>query len=172
MYRFEFKRGRLSRKELFRRGFRTVGSDVSVSRMTQLHGFAGTIGDGSRIDDFCVLTGNVEIGARVHISPFVFLSGSGGCIRLSSDSGVGSHSSMFTKTQIYGLEVPRGVRDLGDIEIGLGSILGRNVTVLPGVTVGPWCVIGSGCILQQSVGERINLVSYGARLLVRDSREQ
>ena len=171
MFRFEFKRGGLSRKELFRHGFRTVGSDVSVSRTTQLHGFTGTIGDGSRIDDFCILTGNVEIHARVHVSPFVFMSGSGGQIRLMSDSGVGSHSSLFTKTQIYGLEVPRSERDLGDIEIGLSSILGRNVTVLPGVTVGPWCVIGSGCILRHSVGERVNLVSYGARSLVQDGGE-
>lgn len=168
---FGFNRGGLSRRELFRRGVRSVGSDVSVSRMTQLHGFSGTIGDGARIDDFCVITGNVEIGARVHISPFVFLGGSGGCIRLMSDSGVGSHSSLFTKTQIYDLEVPRNERDYGDIEIGANSILGRNVTVLPGVTIGPWCVIGSGCIIRISVGERVNLVSYGARLLVRDSRE-
>lgn len=144
---------------------------MSVSRTTQLHGFTGTIEDGARIDDFCVLTGNVEICARVHISPFVFISGSGGCIRLMNDSGVGSHSSLFTKTQIYNLEVPRSERDFGDIEIGVSSILGRNVTVLPGVTVGPWCIIGSGCILRDSVGERVNLVSYGARMLVQNREE-
>lgn len=171
MRHFEFKRGGLSRRELFRRGFRSVGSDVSVSRLTQMHGFTGSIEDGTRIDDFCVLTGNVEIGARVHISPFVFLGGSGGCIRLMSDSGVGSHSSLFTKTQIYDLEVPRNEIDFGDIEIGTNSILGRNVTVLPGVTIGQWCVIGSGCIIRTSFGDRVNLTSYGARLLVRDSQE-
>lgn len=154
-----------------RLGFRQVGSDVSVSKTTQFHGLLGLIDDGARVDDYCVLTGRVEIGCCAHVSPFVFLSGSGGCIRLMNSSGVGSHSSLFTKSQIYDLATPRDERRVGDIAIGVSTIIGRNVTVLPGVSIGRDCVIGAGCVINESIEDHTSLISFGSRTLKVDSRK-
>jgi acetyltransferase-like isoleucine patch superfamily enzyme len=83
-------------------------------------------------------------------------------------SGVGSHSSLFTKSQVYDLLTPRAERHVGDIEIGTSTIVGRNVTVLPGVSIGPNCVIGAGCVISESIGDQIILVSYGSRTFKKD----
>lgn len=165
---FYFSRRHYSRRELLRLGFWHVGSDVSVSKSAQFHGLLASISDGARIDDYCVITGKVEIGRSAHVSPFVFLSGSGGCIRLMDGSGVGSHSSLFTKSQVYDLLTPRAERHVGDVEIGTSTILGRNVTVLPGVSIGRNCVIGAGCVISESIGDHIALVSYGSRTFKKD----
>lgn len=162
-----YQRKFLTRFELRRLGFRVNGSDFRVSRKIECHSLKAQIREGCRIDDFCVLTGCVELGEFSHISPFVFLSGAGGRISLGQHSGVGSHSSLFTKSEIYeaGRVVLSDNRKTGDVIVGEHAILGRSVTVLPGTNIGNRCVIGAGCVLTSDVPADTYLVSSGARTL-------
>ena len=56
--------------ELARLGCTSVGRHVQVSRLARFYGFHGSVGDHTRIDDFVILKGHVEIGCYVHISAF------------------------------------------------------------------------------------------------------
>src|SRR5690554_1514594 len=51
-----------------------------------------------RIDCFCVISGDVEIGDNVHIGVQACLFGSSGKIRIGSHAGVGVGSTIFTAT--------------------------------------------------------------------------
>ncbi len=62
--------------ELQKIGFKSLGKNVLVSRLASV--FSPeliSIGDNSRIDDFCVLSGNITIGKYVHISTHCDLFG-------------------------------------------------------------------------------------------------
>lgn len=158
-------RQHLTARELRRRGFHTIGTDVRVSRHVQCHILSGSIGDGCRIDDYCILTGNVVLGPQTHISPFVFLSGAGGSLELGTRVGIGSHSAVFTKSEAYDSRRDRqsDFRLMGDVKIGEFSILGKGVTVLPGSLIGRGCVIGVGCVIASSVPAGAYLISPAAR---------
>lgn len=158
----------MSHRELRQLGFNVVGSDVRVSREINGHLLSGDLGDGCRIDDFCILTGEIFLAARTHISPFVFLSGVGGKIELGEGVGIGSHSSLFTKSEVYGSgrSGPSESRTAGSITVGTDSILGRSVTVLPSVRIGVNCVIGTGCVVSENIEDGTYLVSAGSRTII------
>ncbi|MDA0979578.1 MAG: acyltransferase, partial [Proteobacteria bacterium] len=67
-----------SREELLALGFESVGADVMVSRDVRFFAISGSLGDRVRIDTYCIVTGQVELGADVHIAPLCFLSATGG----------------------------------------------------------------------------------------------
>ena len=49
-------------------GFRHIGNGVCISRKASVHGAQNiSLGDHVRIDDFCILSGRIEIGSDVHV---------------------------------------------------------------------------------------------------------
>ena len=51
--------------ELLDLGFQCVGSHVLISRKASLYGTKGMqIGDNVRIDDFCILSGEITLGSK------------------------------------------------------------------------------------------------------------
>jgi acetyltransferase-like isoleucine patch superfamily enzyme len=66
-----------------------------------------------------------------------------------------------------GLMPDRPLVTKGIIQIGDGSFLGRGVTVLPGVTLGMNCVVGSGSVVTRSAPEYCMLAGNPARIVAR-----
>ena len=66
----------LSNEELKKLGFKSIGKGVKVSSLASFY-YPETIeiGNNSRIDDFCVLSGKIKIGSFVHIAVHCTLSG-------------------------------------------------------------------------------------------------
>lgn len=154
-----------TRKQLLKIGFATVGDDSQVSLDAKFYSISGEIGSGVRIDASAVITGNIFLGDQCHISPFVFMSGVGGGIKLDYKVGIGSHSALFTKSDQYRNEhTPSKVLKFsGQIHIMNNTICGHNVTVMPGTTIGSNCRIGAKCIVSGFIDENQYLVSYAAR---------
>ena len=62
--------------ELKNLGFKSIGKNVKISDKASIYNFDKMeIGDNSRIDDFCVISGSVKIGSNVHITPFCLVAG-------------------------------------------------------------------------------------------------
>jgi len=62
--------GYLSEEELNCLGFKELGKNVKISSNVSIYDASSiSIGDFSRVDDFCVLSGNIEIGRYCHITP-------------------------------------------------------------------------------------------------------
>ena len=58
-----------TQSELKQMGFKNLGENVLISTRVSLYRInLISVGDNSRIDDFCVLSGDIDIGKNVHIT--------------------------------------------------------------------------------------------------------
>lgn len=63
-------------EELKGLGFRHIGNGVCISRKASIYGAQNiSLGDHVRIDDFCILSGRIEIGSYVHVAAYTALYG-------------------------------------------------------------------------------------------------
>lgn len=109
------------------------------------------LGDNIRIDDFCIITGDVEMKGYNHIGPFVHLSGTHG-ILLEEFSSLGAHSAVLSNSDDYsGLSmsnpmVPDECKPglvAGKITLRKHVLCGAHVIIMPGVTIGEGCSVGA-----------------------------
>jgi galactoside O-acetyltransferase len=64
------------REALEKMGFKHLGENVKISDKASIYNHdLISVGDNSRIDDFCVLSGNITIGRNVHIAVFCNMAG-------------------------------------------------------------------------------------------------
>ena len=163
--------GLYSRSALLDRGFRHVGEDVRVSRLAVFHQCAGaSIGDCSRIDDFAILKGPVEIHRFVHISSFCTISAVGGrvlfrdCSTLSAGVSVFTASDDFRSATLNNPTVPDEFKQVirGDVLFGIGSLIGAQCVVLPGTSVGDGTSVGALSLIRGSLPDGQILVSAAA----------
>ena len=70
-----------SEEELLKIGFKSIGKGCLISRKTSFYGVDKiSIGNNVRIDDFCILSGNITLGNNIHISAYVALYGAEGIV--------------------------------------------------------------------------------------------
>ena len=144
-----------SSQELRRLGIHSVGKNVLVSRKASLYGKENiSIGDNSRIDDFCILSGKIEIGRYVHIAAFCALYGAKGIVikefsGLSAKSIIYSASDDFSGEFMIGATVPQEFTNVTGgtvvlekyVQVGAGCIIMPNVTLEEGVSVGAMSLV-------------------------------
>ena len=76
--------------------------NVKISKKASIYNVEQTeIGDDSRIDDFCVVSGKVTIGKNVHIAPFCLVAGGEQGIIMEDFSGLSYHVQVFTQSDDY-----------------------------------------------------------------------
>src|ERR1700722_7471955 len=164
----------MSLEKLRQIGFSRVGRDVRISDRTSIYEPEKiSIGDFSRIDDFCLVSGNVTIGRNVHIAAFVNLAGGAAGIPLNDFSGVSYGSQLFTNSDDYsgetltGPTVPQRYTKVYKAPIVLGRhvILGAGTIIFPGVTVAEGCAVGAHSTIRSSTQPWGIYVGTPARLL-------
>lgn len=65
-----------SEEELKEIGLKSYGKNVLISRNATIYGADKiSIGDNVRIDDFCILSGNISLGSYIHIAAYCGLFG-------------------------------------------------------------------------------------------------
>jgi len=70
-----------SEEELITIGLKSYGQMVKISRYARIYSPEKiSVGDNVRIDDFCILSGDITIGSNIHISAYVALYGTKGII--------------------------------------------------------------------------------------------
>ena len=63
-----------TQSELSELGFKFLGRNVKISNKAAIYGHENiSIGDNSRVDDFCVISGRVTIGRNVHMAVYLSL---------------------------------------------------------------------------------------------------
>lgn len=156
----------LSKSELLSIGFESVGENPQVSNQAALFSISGRLGNNVRIDAFATLTGHIELANHVHISPFSFLNGTGGGIKMHNYSGVSTHVSVFTKSDDYTSKehYPRK-KISGPVVIGEHTILGSQCIVLPDTHIGDHCSIGIGCIVGEDIPSQSHFISANIKMI-------
>jgi acetyltransferase-like isoleucine patch superfamily enzyme len=170
----------LSREELESVGFASIGANVKLSRRASIYSPARiSLGDGARIDDFCVLSagqGGISIGRNVHIAVFASIIGAGR-VEIGDFSGLSSRVSLYSSTDDYsGIAmtnptVPGQYRKVinEDVVLGRHVIVASGSVILPGVTLGDGVAIGALSLVNSSCPEFGIYVGAPARF-VRERR--
>lgn len=170
----------LSREQTEALGFRELGQNVFISDKASIHNADQIqIGDNSRVDDFCVLSGKITIGRNVHIAVFCNLAGGNEGITLSDFSGLAYGCHVFSQSDDYSGEtmtnptVPdRYKRETKKaVHIGRHCIVGTNSLILPGVHLAEGCAIGAMSMVTKSTEEWMIYIGCPARPWLARKRE-
>jgi acetyltransferase-like isoleucine patch superfamily enzyme len=152
----------LSQEQLISMEFKSLGNNVRISDKVSIYNTDRIeIGDNSRIDDFCVVSGKVSIGRNVHIAVFCNIAGGSEGVTLEDFSGLAYGCHVFSQSDdytgrtltnptvpaIYKRETKKAVR------IGRHCIVGTNSLIFPGVTLGEGCSVGAMSMVTKSTEE-------------------
>lgn len=140
--------------ELHEMGFAHIGRDVRISRKMSVHNPGKiSIGDFTRIDDFCVISAGeegIEIGSHVHIAVYVSIIGKSR-IKVSDFAGLSSRVAVYSSNDDYSGEYLTGPTidskytniTNASVYIGRHVVVGSGSIVLPGVTIGDGACVGA-----------------------------
>ena len=165
--------------------FASVGDNVIIRQWVR---FARQnniqLGNNILIDDFVLVSGGhgnelTIIGDHVHIACFSSIIGGGG-VTLGDYSGLSPGCRLFSETDDYtdgalmNPTVPAEfhTQNIGRITLGKYVILGANVVVLPGVTIGEGAVVGACSLVTKDIEPWAVNVGVPARVLKWRNREE
>ncbi len=150
----------LTQDQLAAMGFRHLGENVRISDRASIYGADQmSIGDNSRIDDFCVVSGKVSIGRNVHVAPLCLVAGGEPGITLGDFSGLAYHVQVFSQTDDYSGDtmtnptVPAKYKKetKAPVTIGRHVIIGSGAVVFPGVDIAEGCSVGALSLVSKSL---------------------
>lgn len=149
----------LTKEELAEVGFAHLGKNVKISSRAAIYeAELISLGDNSRVDDFCVLSGKITIGRNVQVSVYCNLAAGEpgitlddfatlayGCqVFAQSDDYSGRTMTNPTIPDAYKTEIKRAVT------IGRHVIIGTQSAVFPGVNLAEGCAVGAHSVVMKS----------------------
>ena len=151
-----------SESELLNLGLKSVGKNVLISKKVSIYGEKNiSIGNDVRIDDFCILSGNIKIGNNVHIAAYAALFAGECGIEFEDFSGISSRTTIYAVSDDYSGEyltnptVNKKFRNIleGKVTLKKHSIIGASSLVLPNVTIGEGTAIGACSLVTKDCDE-------------------
>ncbi len=150
-----------------------LGKDVRIFHPTLVNIYGCTVGDESQIGPFVEIQGDVTIGRRCKIQSHAFI-----CEGVVLEDGVFvGHGVMFVN-DLY----PRAINETGELkgredwslvttQIGEGVGIGSNATILGGVKIGKFALVGAGAVVTKDVPDYAIVAGVPARV-VGDARNK
>ncbi|SMP06999.1 galactoside O-acetyltransferase [Desulfurobacterium pacificum] len=148
-----------SEEELKKMGFKHLGKNVKISTKVSIY-YPETIeiGDNSRIDDFCIISGKVKIGRNVHIAPFCLIAGGKEGVILEDFTTLAysvrifSRSDDYTGSTLTNVTFPEKYRNVikKPVVVEKHSIIGTNSIIFPGVVVREGTAVGAMSLVRTS----------------------
>ena len=154
----------LTKRELSRVGLKSVGKNVCISSKASFYNPARiSIGDNSRIDDFCILSagsGGIAIGKYVHIGCHSYLLGQG-AITLEDFSGISGRVAIYSSNEDYSGNsltnptVPEIYRNVshGKVILRKHAIVGAGAVILPNVEIDVGAVVAALSLVKDNCNE-------------------
>jgi len=148
--------------DLIKMGFKSIGKNVKISDKASIYNCDQIeIGDNSRIDDFCVISGKIKIGRNVHIAPFCLVAGGEKGIFFEDFSGLAYQVQVFTQSDDYSGRsmtnptIPKEYKNEAkkEVHIGKHSIIGAGSIIMPGVILAEGTSIGALSLVRKSTEE-------------------
>jgi len=165
--------------ELAKLGLKSFGKNVLISRKCSIYGAQNiSIGNNVRVDDFCILSGNIKIGNYVHISAYSALYGLGG-IEIGNFCGVSPRCTLFSASDDFSGEhmispmVPEELTKVDARKIVMKdySQLGTNSSIMPGVIIGEGAVLGAHSLVKDNLDDWSISVGVPAKMVKQRSRK-
>ena len=139
-------------EELKNLGFKYIGKNVKISDKASIYNFEQiSIDDNSRIDDFCVISGKVNIGKNVHITPMCLVAGGEKGIIFKNFTTIAYGVQIFTQSDDYSGKtmtnstIPKKYKNEHKKKVILKkySIVGAGAIIMPGVILNKGTSIGA-----------------------------
>lgn len=151
--------GYLSENALRDMNFKNLGRDVKISDKASIYDAElMDIGDFSRVDDFCLLSGKVSLGRYCHVTPMCLIAGGQPGVELKDFCTLAYGVKIFAQSDDYSGEtmvnsiVPRKYKRerFAAVLLERQVIIGTNSVVFPGVTIAEGCAIGAMTLVTKS----------------------
>jgi galactoside O-acetyltransferase len=149
----------LSESELKQIGFKSYEENVLISDKVSIYNPKTiSIGSNVRIDDFCILSGNIELGNYIHISAYTALYGKYG-ILMEDFTGISPRCTIFSASDDFSGEhmispmVPDKLTNVfgGKVIIKRFAQIGANSVILPNVTLHEGAVVGAMSLVKKDI---------------------
>jgi acetyltransferase-like isoleucine patch superfamily enzyme len=145
---------------------RCVGKGTVVGRHTEIINASRVkIGRGCLLQDAIYLRagteGKIVIGDRAALNSFCRIFGHGK-VEIGEDTQIGPGSLITTTDHDYRGDLETSFKG---VVIGKGVWIGANVTVLSGVEIGDFAVVGAGSVVTKNIPPRAVAVGIPARVV-------
>jgi acetyltransferase-like isoleucine patch superfamily enzyme len=149
----------LSPEELSKLSFKKLGKRVLISDKASIYNpELIEIGDNTRIDDFCVISGRVCLGRNVHIAVFCNIAGGEKGVFLEDFSGLAYGCHVFSQSDDYSGRsmtnptVPDRYKNetKAPVFIKCHAIIGACSIILPGVVIEEGVAVGAMSMVTKS----------------------
>jgi galactoside O-acetyltransferase len=142
-------------QELKEIGFKSIGNNVLISRKSSIYSPEKiTIGNNVRIDDFCILSGDIVLGSHIHIAVYCAVYGYFG-VEMEDYTGLSPRCTIFSATDDFSgnfLISPMVDKSKTNVtggkvlikrysQIGAGCIVFPNITIEEGTAVGAMSLV-------------------------------
>ena len=142
-----------------------LGKDVRIFAFVNLYGCS--IGDNSKIGAFVEIQKNAEIGRNVKISSHTFICEG---VQIEDDVFIGHNVSFIND------KYPRATSVSGELQteadwhvvrtvVKRGASIGTSCTILCGVTIGEFAIVGAGSVVTRDVPSNTIVAGNPARTL-------
>jgi len=147
--------------ELSNMNFASIGNNVQISRFARFYSPEKIhIGDNVRIDDFCILSGEIILGNFIHISAYSALYGRFG-IEMEDFTGLSPRCTVFSATDdfngdfLVGPMVSKEKSNIigGKVLIKKYSQIGVASVLMPGIIVNEGVAVGAMSFVNKSLDE-------------------
>ena len=148
-----------TQEQLKELGFKYIGKNVKISDKASIYNYDQIeIGDNSRIDDFCVISGKIKIGRNVHIAPFCLVAGGEKGIVFEDFTTIAYGVQVFTQSDDYSgrtmtnSTIPKEYKNefMEEIILKKYSIVGAGSIIMPGVKLAEGTSIGAMSLVLKS----------------------
>jgi acetyltransferase-like isoleucine patch superfamily enzyme len=142
-------------------GFKSYGKNVLISKKASFYSpELISVGNFVRIDDFCILSGNITLGSYIHISAYSALYGKYG-IEMEDYSGLSPRCTVFSASDdfsgdyLIGPMVPTEFTNVagGKVIIKKFVQIGAGTVVLPNIIINQGVAIGALSLVSKSLDE-------------------
>ena len=148
-----------TQEQLKELGFKYIGKNVKISDKASIYNYDQIeIGDNSRIDDFCVISGKIKIGTHVHITPMCLVAGGIKGIVFEDFTTIAYGVQVFTQSDDYSgrtmtnSTIPKEYKNefMEEIILKKYSIVGAGSIIMPGVKLAEGTSIGAMSLVLKS----------------------
>jgi UDP-2-acetamido-3-amino-2,3-dideoxy-glucuronate N-acetyltransferase len=150
-----------------------LGENVKIFQPDLVNLYGCHIGDETKIGAFVEIQKNAHVGARCKISSHSFICEG---VVISDEAFIG-HGVVFTNDKY-----PRATNSDGSLQteadwavektlVGKGASIGSNATILSGISIGDYAVVGAGAVVTRDVAAHAVVAGVPARVIDKKNRE-
>ena len=153
------KNGIYTYEQLQKLGFKYIGKNVKISDKASFYNCDQIeIGDSSRIDDLCVISGKIKIGRNVHITPMCLVAGGEQWVIFEDFTTIAYGVQIFTQSDDYSGKtmtnstIPKEYKNEYKSKVILRkySIVGAGSIIMPGVVLSEGTSVGAMSLVLKS----------------------